>query len=240
MDTIKVNKKNVRMVAHRGMSGLECENTCAAFVAAGNRSHYGMETDIHVTADGKFAVIHDGSTERVSGINMEVEKSTLEELRSIRLYYDKANGITRSDLVIPELCEYIRICRRYDKYAVLELKGDAFVEKAAEVIEVVKQEGWLEKTIFISFWREDCVAVRRLLPEAKVQYLTDKFNEDVFSFLKEYDLDLDVLDSAVNKEMVDRLHAAGKEVNCWTVDSKERAEELVACGVDYITSNILE
>ena len=34
MDTIKVNRKDVKMIAHRGLSGLERENTNAAFVAA--------------------------------------------------------------------------------------------------------------------------------------------------------------------------------------------------------------
>ena len=36
MDTIKIlDHKNTVIVAHRGLSGLERENTCAAFVAAG-------------------------------------------------------------------------------------------------------------------------------------------------------------------------------------------------------------
>ena len=42
------------MVAHRGVSKLERENTMPAFVAAGNRSYYGIETDIHITRDGRF------------------------------------------------------------------------------------------------------------------------------------------------------------------------------------------
>ena len=66
MDTIKIEKKNTLMVAHRGVSGLEKENTLAAFVAAGNRSYYGVETDVHRTADGKYVVIHDSDTARVS------------------------------------------------------------------------------------------------------------------------------------------------------------------------------
>ena len=44
MNTIKLNKGNVRVVAHRGLSGIERENTNAAFVAAANRSYYGIET----------------------------------------------------------------------------------------------------------------------------------------------------------------------------------------------------
>ena len=55
MNTIKLNTAgtNVKMIAHRGLSGLEAENTCAAFVAAGNREKYfGIECDIHRTLDG--------------------------------------------------------------------------------------------------------------------------------------------------------------------------------------------
>ena len=40
MNTIKIDKGQVKMIAHRGLSGLEKENTCAAFVAAGNRESY--------------------------------------------------------------------------------------------------------------------------------------------------------------------------------------------------------
>ena len=59
MNTIKIaDKKQTLMVAHRGCSGLERENTNAAFVAAGNRSYFGIETDIHKTLDGKFIIIH--------------------------------------------------------------------------------------------------------------------------------------------------------------------------------------
>ena len=68
MDTIKINKQITRIIAHRGLSGLERENTCAAFIAAANRSYYGIETDVHVTADGKYILIHDDDTTRVAGV----------------------------------------------------------------------------------------------------------------------------------------------------------------------------
>ena len=76
MDTIKLNK-NVKMIAHRGLSGLERENTYPAFVAAGNRSYYGVETDVHVTKDKKFVIIHDETTARVSqnAVDINVEEN---------------------------------------------------------------------------------------------------------------------------------------------------------------------
>ncbi len=50
MDTLRLSAPKPRMIAHRGLSGIEMENTCSAFVAAGNRSYFGIETDVHVTA----------------------------------------------------------------------------------------------------------------------------------------------------------------------------------------------
>ena len=34
MNTIKINAKVAKMIAHRGVSGIERENNCPAFVAA--------------------------------------------------------------------------------------------------------------------------------------------------------------------------------------------------------------
>ena len=43
-----------------------------------------------------------------------------------------------------------------------------------------------------------------------------------------------------NNELIASLNENGIEVNCFTVDDKDRAEELASWGIDYITSNILE
>ncbi|MBQ4552755.1 MAG: hypothetical protein IJA59_07370, partial [Clostridia bacterium] len=78
MNTIKVKHDMVPFVAHRGCSGIEKENTHAAFVAAGNRSYFGIETDVHRTLDGKFICFHDDTTGRVAIDNMVVEQTTFD------------------------------------------------------------------------------------------------------------------------------------------------------------------
>ena len=52
--------------------------------------------------------------------------------------------------------------------------------------------------------------------------------------------DLDVRGDMLSKNTVDQMHAAGLEVNVWTIDKPEYAEMLKVMGVDYITTNILE
>ena len=128
MKWIQLNskKKNVRMIAHRGLSGLETENTNAAFVAAGNRSYFGIETDVHVTSDGKFVIIHDYNTERVSGENYDVERTDYATLKKLKLYDIQQgvnkSGLMRSDFVIPDLEDYISICKKMERLLCLNSK----------------------------------------------------------------------------------------------------------------------
>lgn len=239
MNTIKVNKNNTLMVAHRGCSGLEKENTHAAFVAAGNRSYWGMETDIHVTLDGKFICFHDDNTKRVALDNIVVEEATYDTLRNLVLT-DKDGVKGRTDLRMPSLQEYIQLCKKYDKIGVLELKNPFSEADIIKVIDIIKGEEYLDHIVFISFAWENMVCLRRLLPEQPCQFLISDFPEDLVQKLVDNHLDLDIRHTALDKEKIDLLHANGVKVNCWTVDDPDRAAELIEWGVDFITSNILE
>ena len=240
MDTIKIEcKGNTRMVAHRGASALERENTNAAFLAAANRSYFGIETDVHRTADGGFVLIHDDRTGRVCATDVPVEGSTLADLRALKLY-DTHGLDTRGDLVIPVLEEYAVICRDYGKVAVLELKNAFSPEDIAKIVAVLGEQRVLEQTLFISFDLQNLILLRKLLPDHPVQFLTGKLTDEVFEILVREKMDLDVHYSALTKEWIDRLHSAGIEVNCWTVDDPEACRRLIDWGVDYITSNRCE
>lgn len=243
MNTMKFDKVNnpVKMVGHQGLYGLETGNTCAGFVAAGNRSYWGIECDIHITADGQFAVIHDNNTMGISGEDYEVEKTDLATLRAITLFDRDGWQKTRSDLMIPTLREYIRICRKYEKYAVCEIKNPMAPEHLARAVAEVEGEGWMEHTVFISFSHDNMVELRRLLPDAKLMYLTTEApDEALLQKLLPWKLDLDICWPALTREGVALMHAHGIEVNTWNVDDPELATRLCEWGVDYITSNILE
>ena len=239
MNTIKIDHKDTLMVAHRGLSGLEKENTCAAFVAAGNRSYFGIETDIHPTTDGEFVCIHDGSTRRVAGDSVDVEKSSYDLLKNIVLT-DLDGSKTRADLRIPTLREYVRICKKYGKVGVCEIKENFSRENLVKAVEIIRSEDYLSGIIFISFYIENLIILRELLPDQPCQYLVEKFTDDLLPTLKEYRLDLDAHLMALDAEKIALLHENGIKVNIWTVDDPADAERLIGWGVDYITSNILE
>ena len=238
-NTIKFDNKNTLVTAHRGLSGIERENTASAFVAAGNRSYYGIETDIHRTSDGKFAVIHDNTLSRVGGLAVEVEKTPMELLRE-GVLYDTDGTKDRYDLRVPVLENYISICKKYGKHCILELKSDFTEEEIAAIISIIEAQDYLSEVTFISFGYENLLRIRALRPDQSCQYLTGDASDDMIAKLKAARMDIDIHHESLTEERIAAFHAAGITINCWTVDDPARAADLSSWGVDQITSNILE
>ena len=243
MDTIKIrNKKDTRIIAHRGVSGLEQENTYNSFFNAGFRSYFGIETDIHVTKDNKFIVCHDDNIKRVSGIDKIIEESTFDELRNIALL-DK-NGKTNTMSRLPSLEEYINICKAFNKYAILELKGEMSEEILYSIYEIINNLKYLTKVIFISFHKNNLIKLKDIYEEGNYQYLsdidTDELKSDALNTANEYNFDLDVYHNFLTLDFIKKCKENNIKINVYTVNSFERATELIELGIDIITSNILE
>ena len=239
MNTRKFDKKNTKVIAHRGLSGIEVENTCSAFVAAGNRSYYGIETDIHRTADGKFVVGHDDNLKRIAGEEIYLEKASLKVLQSVVLY-DKDGTKSREYLRPCTLENYLSIVKKYEKHASLELKSDFTDEEIEKIIEIVKSYDYLENTTFISFIYDNLTKVKKILPNQSAQYLFWKVTDAEIERLVRDGIDVDVWCKELTREQIEACHRAGLTVNCWTVDEIIDGEKFAEWGIDFITSNILE
>lgn len=89
--------------AHRGLHNIEAgvpENSMLAFARARDAG-YGIELDVHLTADAELAVIHDSDLLRLTGEQGLVEEKTIDELGEYRL--------CETDEVIPTLKEVLDI-----------------------------------------------------------------------------------------------------------------------------------
>ena len=239
MNTIKFEKGNVQIVAHRGLSGLEKENSNSAFVAAGNRSYFGIETDVRKTADGQFVLNHDAHFKRVAGENLVIAESSLALVQSVVLK-DVDDTKNRADLRPGTLQNYISICKKYEKVCVLELKDQVSREDLLEMIGIINSFDYLSQVIFISFEYENLTLLREILPNQSAQFLDFTLDEALIEKAAADRLDLDIRFTDLTPELIEKAHAAGLKVNCWTVNTKEDGERLAAWGVDYITTNILE
>ena len=71
------------IIAHRGASLQAPENTMPAFRRAIELGADGIELDVHMSADGYLAVIHDETLDRTSNGKGLVKDRTLAELKSL-------------------------------------------------------------------------------------------------------------------------------------------------------------
>ena len=74
-----------KFYAHRGLHGGGVpENSLKAFDLA-CEAGYGIELDVHITADGELVVFHDDTLIRMCGVEGKTESKTLAELKALTL-----------------------------------------------------------------------------------------------------------------------------------------------------------
>ena len=76
-----------RVVAHRGDSKYYPENTIPAFISAREIGVDVIETDVHLTRDGKIVIWHDPTLERNTNGKGTIESHTLSELKALDAGY---------------------------------------------------------------------------------------------------------------------------------------------------------
>lgn len=239
MGTIKIENINTLMIAHRGLSGLERENTIAAFIAAGNKSYYGTECDIHLTKDDFFVISHDATTTRVSPFNKVIKESTYQELLEISLY-EVRSQITKPYLKIPTLKEYIEVSKKYNKQCIIEIKPELDEKHIIKLLDEIESYEYLDNVIFISFIYNNLVIIRNFNKEIRLQYLVGSFSNEIIQMCQKINIDIDINYNSLTKEIVDEFHNHGIKINVWTVDDPILGNKLISWGVDFITTNILE
>ena len=174
--SILEDKGDTCFIAHRGLSAFHRENSVAAFKAAAESTFYGIETDIHVTKDGKYIVIHDDFTGRVAEQNVTVEETNFDDIRAIKLKVKNGED-TPEARTIPSLEEYINVCKEGHKVAVLELKNHFEPNNIQEIVDIITDLCYIDNMIFISFDLPNCLELKKINSGLNVQYLTTKYNK---------------------------------------------------------------
>lgn len=239
MDTLSIQKEQTRMIAHRGLSGLETENTHSAFLAAANRSYFAIELDVHITKDGHFVVHHDDTTQRLSEQNLVISQSTLQEIQEIELYEFETHIPNKNNRIIT-LLEALQLCKKYEKQVLIEIKPLLFFPEIEKLFNLVKNTGYLKQVFFISFQLENLKLLRKISKEVRLQYLVSLYDPKVLDMCKKYKMGVNINFKELSLDVVRIFHSNSIEVNVHTVDNPIVALMLVTWNVDMITTNILE
>lgn len=142
----------MKIIAHRGFSGVYPENTMLAFRKAIEIGADGIELDVHLSKDGQVMIIHDEALKRTTGLDGVISDYTRAELEKI------SAGKTKNDefgfTPIPSLEEYLAFMAEHkDKFTNIELKTAPvyYPEIEEKTLELVRKFDLEKNIIYSSF-----------------------------------------------------------------------------------------
>lgn len=216
------------VIAHRGASRAERENTLQAFSTAVRMNADAIELDVRLTADSQMAVHHDAGFETPEGQRL-VAQSTVAELAGhiplLAAALDACSGV----LVNIEI-----------KNIASDPDFDPDRRLAGLVVDLLVARSRRDRVLVSSFDPGTIKQVRRLDPGIDTALLT--YDEDPVRALSACaeagHLAIHPWDRKVDEQFIVAAHAMGLKVNVWTVDDPERIAELARWGVDGIVTNV--
>jgi len=235
------------VVAHRGASYDAPENTLSAFRLAWQQGADAIEGDFRLTFDKQIICLHDKSTKRVAGVDLEAAETELKYLQ--RLDVGRWKGRRWQGERIATLNQVLATVPA-GKKIFIELKaGPPIVPALLQVLQSADLES--ELVVVIAFDSRTVAAVRKALPELKVNWLVgfqqdrqsgawEPSREQVLRTLKQ--CNATGLGCQAERKVVDRAFAgaltdAGYELHIWTVNKPEDARYFASLGVDSITTD---
>lgn len=211
-----------RIIAHRGASGYEYENSRAAFRRALMLDADGVELDIHATSDGAIIVHHDAD---IPGVG-PIAGLTREQARQLRL---------RNGELLPLLSEILDLVG--DKEVWVEVKGLP-EQHDGQLLAALDSGPAPERYAVHSF---DHRIIRRLgqrRPTLRRGILLTARLEDPLSAMEAVGASTLWQEWAqVDHDLVARVHAAGGAVIAWTVNEIGDLERMARLGVDGLCGN---
>ncbi|HUR58514.1 MAG TPA: glycerophosphodiester phosphodiesterase [Opitutaceae bacterium] len=232
----------MEIIAHRGASHDAPENTLAAARLAWEQGADALECDVHLTRDGRLAVIHDEGTRRVAARSIEVAAASLADLQKLDVGSWKAPRFAGEK--IPSLDQLLALVPA-GKRVFIELKtGPAAVDELVRCLVHCTLKP--AQVAVISFNLEAVRAAKKALPRCEACWLLEREPgrarppvEEIIATCCAAELDgLDLeAEWPVDAAFAMRVRDAGLSLYAWTVDEAATAQALMAAGVDGITTN---
>jgi glycerophosphoryl diester phosphodiesterase len=218
---------NPQVIAHRGASAVEKENTTVAFHRAATMGSNAAELDIRLCASGEIVVHHN---------------AVIDDGRAI-------NTLNKEQLPnhIPTLAAALDACE--NMWVNIEIKNDPSESDfdpadalANTMVQLLRTLGPPEQWLISSFRRETIDAVQLLWPQLQTAWLAVQIedaqaNEVARSLVASGHVALHPYVHTLNQHIVDTMHNHGLSVNTWTVDDPERMAQLLDWGVDGLCTN---
>ncbi|EGG03796.1 uncharacterized protein MELLADRAFT_72523 [Melampsora larici-populina 98AG31] len=228
---------------HRGASAAFPENTLSSFEAAIRDGAEGIETDVHVSADGVVCMFHDPSLERTTdGKGMIADlnyKDGIELVRTLKQPFQKIPTFEETiEMLMHESNRHVVLnidCKPQNDperlFKLMRSSIDRYPNHATE----------LSPRLILGLWHPKfIIPSMEILPELKRAHIGNSPSVAMKYFWKNCDGFSMKFSCLVNKEGVEfrrRCKEDGKALLVWTVNDRSEMIEAAKWGVDAILTD---
>lgn len=213
-------------IGHRGVMGVEPENTLRSFIHAEQAGMDLIELDLHLSKDGALAVMHDAEVDRTTDGKGPIADKTLSELREL----DAEQG--ERVPVFEEVLDAVRSPLQ------AEIKD---VAAARTLAEVMRRRDLVDRVEVISFHDEAIAEITQLVPGVRTALVASRWGNDVVDRAKAVGATRLVLNvRRITLELVERAHAEGLTVVGWVVNTQDHLRLARGLGLDGATTDFPE
>ena len=232
-DDVVYRDEPVRIVAHRTGGVMATENSLEGLELAIQHACYAAETDTQRTKDGQYIINHDDDYKRLTGVAKKPGDLTLEETMALTIT-DPLTGATSS---VPRLDEMLDLVKgRITLF--LELKGvSADRQMVDDVVKLIREKDCVENVTLISLKYDIIDYAETRYPEFKTGVLIFGGLGDVARI----NCDLLILEEEMASDSrIDTIHASGKEVYVWTINTERGMYRFLDSHCDGIITDQVE
>lgn len=228
------------VVGHRGACAYRPENTFPSYELAVEQGVDAIELDVHLTADGVLAVIHDDSLDRTTDRTGRIADLTMDEIHRA----DPGAGYAAEDGSHPFAGQGLRVPTLPDVLdwlpegmgLVVEVKAREAAEATAEALRGsrVAAAGGVSVISFDEAAIERVKAADPTIPTGLLLVPFDKVERGLTWAVEHghegvypWDGDLGLDPTGV----IAQANAFGRRLGCYVVNEPQRAQQLAACGL---------
>jgi len=210
-------------IGHRGVMGVEPENTLRSFAHAERVGMDAIELDLHLSRDGALVVMHDADVDRTTDGSGPIAGKTLTELRGL----DAGQG--ERVPVFEEVLDAVRCPVQ------AEIKD---VAAARALAEVMLRRDLVDRVEVSSFHDEAVAEIGRLVPGVRTVLIASRWDGDVVDRAKAVGAATLALNiRRLTLEVVEQAHAEGLKVIGWVVNTPDHLRLARALRLDGATTD---
>ncbi|MBV1939981.1 glycerophosphodiester phosphodiesterase family protein [Streptomyces sp. BV286] len=217
---------NFLTIGHRGIMGVEPENTLRSFIAAQQAGLDLIELDLHLSKDGALVVMHDADVDRTTDGSGPIAEKTLAELRVL----DAGRG--ERIPVFEEVLDAVTAPLQ------AEIKD---VAAARALAEVMNRRDLVGRVEVLSFHDEAVAEIARLVPGVRTALVASRYGIDVVERATAAGATSLVLNiRRLTLEIVERARKADLRIIGWVVNTQDQLRLVRALGLDGATTDYPE